>query len=222
MNQERLSPEEVIAHPESWASPDLPFLPTRPVQAQLGLYITTLLAWNKKLNLTGASETTALMSDLVQDSFFLASFLDNLFRSKGWTSPLILDLGAGAGLPGIPLRLLWQKGDYILIERRQKRALFLKTICSRLKLEGVSVFGGDARAFFASLHGAQCILGRAFMPWRDLAAFCKPGLAPNGFLVVMANDPPPVHDLSGWQKAAEFSYRIPGKTRWLWAMEQCT
>lgn len=216
----QLSAPEILARPELWAAPGLPFLPASKTAASLALYLDALLAWNKKLNLVGCDACLPLMSGLVQDSFFLTRFLEDIFSQKNWQNPVTCDPGAGAGLPGVPLRLFWQKGRHVLIERRQKRALFLQNILARLKLPGVDLFAGDAAAFFANNPPCQCIVSRAFMPWQKLLAFCRPGLAPDGVIAVMANGPPPDNLPPGWRLLAKTAYNLAERPRWLWAIGQ--
>lgn len=211
----------LIARPELWAADALPLLPCGKAQAELALYLDMLLDWNKKLNLTAYQDPAAILAGLIQDSFFLAPFLENLFSGRNWRQPLILDPGAGAGLPGIPLRLVWPRGKYVMIERRQKRALFLQNASSRLRLPGVLVRAGDARDLFLGQYRAKasCILSRAFMPWRELLPFCEPALAGDGLIVIMANEPPPALP-QGWRLAASLPYSLPARTRWFWAIER--
>lgn len=211
----------LIARPELWAADALPLLPARKAQAELALYLDMLLAWNKKLNLTAYQDPAAILADLIQDSFFLAPFLENLFSGRNWQQTLILDPGAGAGLPGIPLRLVWPHGTYIMIERRQKRALFLQNAISRLKLTDLQIHTGDASDLFLGRcrSKASCILSRAFMPWHELLPFCEPALAQAGLIVIMANQPPPALP-QGWRLADSLAYSLPARTRWFWAIER--
>lgn len=206
---------EALAAPDLWAAPELPFLPSGEGAALLAAYIDMLLVWNRKLNLAGCHEPVPLLATLIQDSFFLTQFLERIFPAP---PGLTLDPGAGAGLPGIPLRIFWRKGEYRMIERSQKRALFLANACSRLKLENTSSCCQDAKAVFAASQKADCILSRAFMPWQELLAFCRPGLAPGGTVVIMANQPPPGALPPGWLLQDSFGYRLPERERWFWAI----
>lgn len=218
----QLNAEKVLAQPKLWASPELPFLPFGTASNQLCQYLDLLSVWGSKINLTASQDHIYLMRDLVQDSFFLTRFIEDRFSARGWEEPIICDLGAGAGLPGIPFRIFWQKGSFTLVERRQKRALFLQNACSRLKLPKTTVLAGDAKDYLArqAQRKQDCILSRAFMPWPDLLSLCHDALSAAGFLVIMANEAPPEGLDKGWQLEAELQYKLPHKTRWLWAVRR--
>ncbi|MBD5642070.1 MAG: 16S rRNA (guanine(527)-N(7))-methyltransferase RsmG [Desulfovibrio sp.] len=222
MKEPPLAAAQAIAAPRLWASDELPFLPYGSGAADLALYLDLLLAWNRKLNLTACQDAVSLLRDLAQDSIFLASFLEELAWRKQWpkTGMQILDLGAGAGLPGIPLRIFWGRGDYTWIERRQKRALFLQNACARLKLANCAGYCGDASDFFKQTRQkARCILSRAFMPWQKLLNFCAGQLASAGSLIIMANHEPPELP-AGWRLDSALPCKLPAKTHWLWALSQ--
>ena len=177
-------------------------------------YAEMLLAWNKSINLTGAESIDRIMTDLLMDSFYLAVFLDeiypNNFCGECW------DFGAGAGLPGIPLRMVWQKGNYAMIEAREKRALFLSNVLSRLELPRTRVFRGTVQNFVKNGGKADCIISRAFMPWQQLVNFCAPLLQSEGKIIIMANKEAPIPP-EGWRLEKQAFYHVAGKTRWLWA-----
>lgn len=187
-------------------------------KADLALYLDQLIAWNKVLNLSGFDNREKIVRELIVDSFYLADFLSSLFPDV--SAPETVDLGAGAGLPGIPLRMLWHAGQYVMVEAREKRALFLSNILSRLKLPATSVFRGRAENFFAdSDKKPDCILSRAFMPWPKLSDFCFPWLSDRSCLIVMSNRQAPT-DLKSWSLYQETSYQIQNRTRYLWAMRK--
>lgn len=113
---------------------------TVPEAALPGLaeYLQLLCRWNKAMNLVGAHHWRDAMQRLVADSFHLATFLDGLPLPE---DPLCWDLGSGAGLPAIPLRMAWQRGTCWLVEAREKRALFLSTVLARVPLPGTPFSG---------------------------------------------------------------------------------
>lgn len=175
----------------------------------LGGYLTELHRWNKVMNLVGA-RNEALIFDLFMDSFHLAAFLRTLSLPE---NPECRDLGAGAGLPGIPLRTIWNPGRYTLIESREKRALFLKNILARFPLSGTTVFHGRAEQFQGP--PAQLVLSRAFMPPETLLPFVQPTLAPNGLLVLLLNTPLAAEllDQQGWNRVGAKSYSVGSSQR---------
>lgn len=190
---------------------------TRSEAASLALYLDQLIKWNRKMNLVGKSDWRAVFDTLVVDSLHLADFLSGLALPG---KPLTLDLGAGAGLPGIPLRILWQPGEYHLVEVREKRALFMRSALGRLGIEHTRVVHGRAEDALATLgrDHADIVLSRAFMPWRELLDFVRPMLGT--CLVILSNHPPPqAPDLpQGWRLADSASYPAAGTTRHFWAL----
>lgn len=199
----------------------------QPGQAELlAAYLDQLVKWNRKMNLVGKSDWRTVFDTLVVDSLFLADFLAGLNLPD---RPLSLDFGAGAGLPGIPLRVLWQQGDYWLVEVREKRATFMKSVLGRLRLPATNVFPGRAEDALDRLAQAghqataDLILSRAFMPWPKLLDFIRPMLRADaeraGTAVILANDPPPAESAlpAGWRLADVASYPAAGGERYFWS-----
>lgn len=221
-----------------------PFIAATPPQvlaacAELGLpcdaalaehlctYLNLLQKWNARMNLVGVDHWRGILSTLVADSWSLAEFLGELPLPE---SPQTLDLGAGAGLPGVPLRLLWQKGRYTMVELRAKRAMFLQQVLAFTPLPGVDVYEGRAEDAMAALppgKEADLILSRAFMPWRELIKLVADHLAPRpeknnrpGVLVILANEAPQGDFPSPWTLLATREYTVDGKARYFWALTQ--
>lgn len=179
-------------------------------------YLTELLRWNRVMNLVGARSASAAFSTLFVDSFHL----DRLVRRLPLPAePKCWDLGAGAGLPGIPLRALWQAGGYTLVEAREKRALFLKTILARFPLPGMQVFHGRAEDFMAGDSGpADLIVSRAFMPWEKLLPFVRPHLAEQGVLLLLLREKLTLPEDSGWNVLESLTYKVGGDARVIMAL----
>ena len=180
-------------------------------------YLALLIKWNKAMNLVGPSKPEVVFDTLFVDSLYLGMFLETLPLPA---EPVCLDLGSGAGLPGIPLRCFWERGEYHLIELREKRASFLRTALGRLRPARTVAHRGRAEEVATTLPPADCIVSRAFMPWRELTGFVRSMLAPDGLLVVLANDPAPRPDElpEGWALGGETSYPAAGKTRFFWSL----
>lgn len=193
----------------------LGFSLTEQAASGLAAYLGLLMKWNKVMNLVGTSSWTDTLDSLVVDSFHLAAFLRDAALPD---NPVSWDLGAGAGLPGIPLRLVWRDGSYTMVEAREKRALFMRTVLSSLDLGHTSVFQGRAEAFFRRSGQADLIISRAFMPWRDMLAFIENALAPKGRVVFLTLSPVP-EDLPGdWHLAGQKAYVAAGKERYFWCL----
>jgi 16S rRNA (guanine527-N7)-methyltransferase len=161
-------------------------------------YLGLLVKWNRVMNLVGPSDWRRILEELVADSWHLADYLARTLQEP---EPRSLDLGAGAGLPGIPLRLFWESGRYLLVEPRQKRAAFLGACLGNLgRVRGLGrtgVFRGRAQDL--GLHaepGASHLpcdlaVARAFLPWTGVLEVAGPLLAPGGRVVIPASRPEP-------------------------------
>ena len=187
-------------------------------------YLSALMRWNRRMNLVGARDWRVAARDLLADSLELAVF----FRALGErgvmpAAPVVWDLGAGAGLPGIPLRLVWRDGEYHLVEARQKRHIFLADMCARLELPRTFVHGERAERFLAAQKGrGRVVVSRAFMPWEELLPFVSPHMARPALAVCLANTPAPEELPAPWRVAATWSYAAPHAAsgrRWFWAVQ---
>lgn len=186
--------------------------------ALLGKFLGMLVLWKRSINLVGAKSAPEILQNLVPDSFHLAKFLASLPLPP---NPRVWEPGAGAGLPGIPLRILWQQGEYVMLEARAKRAIFLANALAALKLPRTRAFSGRAEDFFRKQKEkgilADCILSRAFMPWPKLLPFCGPFLRQGGFLTIMSREAPgPLPP--DWCLADALAYEARGGKYWLWAI----
>lgn len=182
-------------------------------QEQLALYLGLLMKWNKAMNLVGARDWRSALLSLGADSFFLADFLNTLPLPP---EPEIWDLGAGAGLPGIPLCIINRRGVYRMIEARGKRALFISNVLAQLKLPGVFVHEARVEDFFQHPPGAdkaQAILSRAFKPWREVLDLVRPHLAPQGLVIIMSTGREEKIVPAGWQSTGHLSYELLGASR---------
>jgi 16S rRNA (guanine527-N7)-methyltransferase len=183
----------------------------------LQVYLDLLLKWNRVMNLVGHSDWKILLNDLVMDSFFLDVFLRRVF--KGNDRDTVLDLGAGAGLPGIPLRLVWKNGTCYLVESRLKRAAFMKQAIGSLNLENTFVLNCRAEDIQSGVLPAKLIISRAFMPWPKLLPLAGSMLGEKGMLVVLSNEKFAGQDIPGFNMLETMEYIVNNKKRYFWALE---
>ena len=102
------------------------------------LYSEELKRWNARINLTALTEDLEIGVKHFLDSLTVAPYLHG--------AQSILDIGAGAGFPGLPLKILSPSIELLLLESSQKKCFFLRHIMRELKLEGVEVVHGRAEA----------------------------------------------------------------------------
>lgn len=184
----------------------------------LARYLEMLVKWNRSMNLVGPRNWKEIFHSLIIDSLHLADFLYDLDLPENIKT---LDLGAGAGLPGIPLRSVWQKGEYLLVEARQKRSIFMRTALRAMKLPRTEVFQGRAEKIPQADLPADLILSKAFMPWKELLPFVSAMLTDNGRIVILSNDPAPNDaELLALSFKLEKSreYNVGDKMHYFWAL----
>jgi len=102
-------------------------------RGQFALYEQLLLEWNERLNLTALRSAEAIRQDHFLDS--LSCFLVIEAGTPGW----LVDVGAGAGFPGLALKIASPVLDVTLVESVAKKARFLELIVHELELPGVTV-----------------------------------------------------------------------------------
>lgn len=109
-------------------------------------YLNLLLAWNARMNLTAVREPEEMITRHFGESFFSAQ---KLLESNNSARDHIIDVGSGAGFPGLPVKIWAPEIQLTLIESNQKKATFLREVVRKLGLTHVAVFGGRAKDFKA-------------------------------------------------------------------------
>ncbi len=217
------------------------FAPSHKELDHLAQYMELLLQWNRSMNLVGTRTWQDTFTTLVVDSLHVHKFLQGLDIPE---NPVSWDLGAGAGLPGIPLRILWQEGDYTLVDAREKRTIFMGMALAKCPQARTKVFTGRAELFMTQEckadRPADIIISRAFMPWRELLDFvnghmksqvfakAKENVGAEGFhiaetqasrIIFLTLDPMPQDLPDGWQAEAEMAYETRVGRRYLWSIQ---
>lgn len=108
----------------------------------ISTYIDLLLKWNARINLTAIREPNEIVQRHFGESLFAAKYL--LGQKLPQTA---IDLGSGAGFPGVPFAMLATEVQVTLIESRQKKATFLKELVHALGLKNVKVFRDRAENY---------------------------------------------------------------------------
>jgi 16S rRNA (guanine527-N7)-methyltransferase len=106
--------------------------------AQFQLYLDLLLKWNARINLTAVRDAEEIVQRHFGESIFAGEQLDLEAAST------LIDLGSGAGFPGLPLAIIAPHLRVTLIESQQKKVAFLREVIRTLRLENATVHAGRA------------------------------------------------------------------------------
>ncbi|NIM19329.1 MAG: hypothetical protein GTO51_03010 [Candidatus Latescibacteria bacterium] len=112
----------------------------------LRVYLEELLSWNRSLGLMSKRDPERTAAKLIRLSVDLWDFLAGDISLEGFSdSARVLDIGPGGGFPGIIWKLLNPRLSMVLIERKERKALFLDRIIKQLGLSGAEVINADVR-----------------------------------------------------------------------------
>ena len=149
---------------------------------QFNRYFELLVEWNEKMNLTAITES---------DEVYLKHFYDSISASfyVDFTKELkICDVGAGAGFPSIPLKIVFPHLTVTIVDSLNKRITFLEELQKELKLEGVR-FCHDRAETFAQLpehrERYDLVTARAVARMSVLSELCMPLVKVGGQFVAM-------------------------------------
>lgn len=143
-------------------------------QKQLELfdrYTSLLLEWNQKFNLTAITELNDIIIDHYLDS--LAIFKTPYIEENS----SIMDMGTGAGFPGIPIKILFPEMPLVLVDSLNKRTVFLKEVISQLDLKNIEVIHARAEDLGQNKQYREnydLVLSRAVAELRVLSEYCLP------------------------------------------------
>ncbi|MBF0818818.1 16S rRNA (guanine(527)-N(7))-methyltransferase RsmG [Streptococcus acidominimus] len=150
---------------------------------QFALYFTRLVEWNEKINLTAIVD---------ENEVYLKHFYDSLAPIlKGWLTnePIcLLDIGAGAGFPSLPMKILFPELEVTIIDSLNKRIQFLTTLAQELDLTRVHFYHGRAEDFAQNRDfRAQfdVVTARAVARMQILLELTIPFLKVNGKLIAL-------------------------------------
>jgi len=109
---------------------------------QFELYYQELIEWNRKINLTAITDYSSVQVKHFLDSLTITLALPGEEAEKPDFN--IVDIGTGAGFPGLPLKILFPQPRLVLIEPTTKKAAFLHHLIRKLELENVEVLNSRA------------------------------------------------------------------------------
>ena len=147
-------------------------------EAQIGQferYLALLTAWSERLNLVGNPDPAIIERRHFAESLALGAALRERQLLRGRED--VLDVGAGAGFPGVPIRIAWPGLRLTLAEETAKKTAFLSALVAELRLDDVAVLTGRAEtlAHDAALRERfDLVLARAVAPLSVLLELTLP------------------------------------------------
>ena len=145
-------------------------------------YLSILLEWNEKFNLTAIREP---------EDIRFKHFLDSLSVTRGWSRFLpptsLIDLGTGAGFPGIPLKILWPDLKLSLVDSVGKKVNFCRLVLDSLHLQNAETMAIRAEELGQNPNhreSYQLVTARAVAPMPVLLEYCLPLVQPGGRIVL--------------------------------------
>lgn len=150
---------------------------------QFHQYFQLLVEWNQKINLTAITD---------EEEVYLKHFYDSVapvLQGDIVDAPIqLLDIGAGAGFPSLPMKILCPKLEVTIIDSLNKRISFLHLLAEELELENVRFFHGRAEDFAHNKHFRgqfDIVTARAVARMQILSELTIPYLKTNGRLIAL-------------------------------------
>lgn len=137
---------------------DLGVRVSAPTQSKLLDYLALLAKWNRIHNLTAVRENSKMVSGHLLDCLAVVPHLE---------ARTMLDVGSGAGLPGIPLALMWPQARVTLLDSNHKKAAFLRQAVIELGLKNTDVVCERVESWQPQC-GFELVISRAFSDLPEL------------------------------------------------------
>jgi 16S rRNA (guanine527-N7)-methyltransferase len=175
---------EPYVEPPARVSAGSPALDSQQLSSIL-TYINVLLRWNSRMNLTAVREPEQIVRRHFGESLFAARLL---FPDAQDQSPVrVIDLGSGAGFPGIPMKLWHPRASVTLIESNSKKVAFLREVIRAITLIDINVFDGRGEEY--SGPPGDVVTGRAVEKFEDTLPVAANLVAPGGRLSLLIGEP---------------------------------
>ena len=152
---------------------------------QLSEYYELLIRWNKVMNLTGLTEYGDVYEKHFLDSLSLVKVIDLQKTER------VIDIGTGAGFPGIPIKIAFPHLQITLLDSLKKRIGFLNEVVEKLGLEEVETIHGRAEDFARDKQYREVYdlgVSRAVADLSVLSEYCLPYVKTGGSFIAYKSD----------------------------------
>lgn len=146
---------------------------------QFHQYYETLIEWNNKMNLTAITQ---------KEDVYLKHFYDSLTISFDYdfNHQSLCDIGAGAGFPSIPLKIIYPDLKITIVDSLTKRITFLKHLVEVLQLDQVEAISARAEEYAKDHRESfDIVTARAVARLNILDELCLPLVKPNGYFITL-------------------------------------
>lgn len=152
-------------------------------------YIDLLLTWNEKINLTAITDRTEIRVKHIEDSLALLPHLKD--------ARTLIDLGSGAGFPGIPIKLERPELQVTLVEATRKKVSFLIKVIAQLELKGIRAVQGrvESKELQQQLGTFDIVTSRATWSLKDFLPIALSYCSPEGRIIAMKG--------AGWRRECQ-------------------
>ena len=144
------------------------------------IYMEGVLEWNEKVNLTTITDPDEFAIKHFVDSIICANYPEYINAAK------IIDVGTGAGFPGIPLSIISPEKEFILMDSLNKRLKIIDELCQRADIKNVVTLHARAEELAknkAHRERYDLCVSRAVANMAVLAEYCLPFIKVGGFLM---------------------------------------
>nr|MBC8499789.1 16S rRNA (guanine(527)-N(7))-methyltransferase RsmG [Candidatus Atribacteria bacterium] len=107
-------------------------------------YLELLVQWNQKINLTSLKTPQEIIIKHFLDSISCIKVINKYMNIEGTS---VIDVGTGAGFPGMPIKIVCPSISLSLLEARKKKTIFLEKIIEEINFQKVEVINGRAEVF---------------------------------------------------------------------------
>lgn len=142
---------------------------------QLLAFVAMLGKWNRIFNLTAVQDPVQMVIRHILDSL---SVLPHVRGTR------VLDVGSGAGLPGIPLAVMAPQWEFTLLDKQRKKTRFMTQAVSELQLDNTTVVQGNVADFDPPVR-YDTVIARAYASLQRIVQECGRLCAPQGMVMAM-------------------------------------
>ena len=146
-------------------------------------YLELLVQWNQKINLTSLKTPREIIIKHFLDSISCIKIINKYIDTEGIS---VIDVGAGAGFPGMPIKIICPSIRLSLLEARKKKTTFLQKLTEEMNFQQVKILNGRAETFGKSIDYREkydIVVSRAVAHLSVLSEYCLPLVRVGGLFI---------------------------------------